>query len=420
MENERLQKLGQWAKQNLIGCIMPFWTSDAIIDHENGGFYGRVTLNMEIDNAEPRGLTLAGRMVYAFSTAYRTFGDKLYLERATYAYRDMISRFYDSKFGGAFTSVSAKGEVLSEEKPTYCEAFLLMGCAAYYYATGDKEALRIAKETFGLMETKVKLVPGCYRGNMTRSWEEADGMGFGSKKNAAAFSMPKDAVMFPHHLCQAYVQLYKATGDAAVGKALAEMVQYVSGTLYDAKYHCFKTIVAADGSRIGTRQSFGHDCEISYLLVTAARLTGSDALIAKAEKVCTDVLTHVLENDYDAWGSLINSGDLVTGDKEKSHIWWAQAESVTAMLCGYELTGDVRFLEACERQADYIEKYFVNREHGDWYSNIVVDETGWHIVDGMHGFDKLNGGKCPFHNSQMCFEVMERTARLTKKENGES
>ena len=66
--------------------------------------------------------------------------------------------------------------------------------------------------------------------------------------------------------------------------------------------------------------------------------------------------------------------------------------------------------------ADYIEKYFVDRIHGDWHNNVIVDETGLHIVDGMHGFDKLNGGKCPFHNSQMCFEVMERTARLLKKE----
>ena len=82
----------------------------------------------------------------------------------------------------------------------------------------------------------------------------------------------------------------------------------------------------------------------------------------------------------------------------------------------YELTGDTRFLSACETQADYIEKYFVDRIHGDWYNNVIVDETGLHIVDGMHGFDKLNGGKCPFHNSQMCFEVMERTARLLKKE----
>ena len=52
------------------------------------------------------------------------------------------------------------------------------------------------------------------------------------------------------------------------------------------------------------------------------------------------------------------------------------------------------------------------REHGDWYNNILVDQDGGRVVDGMHGFDKLNGGKCPFHNSQMCMEVMARCEKL--------
>ena len=57
-----------------------------------------------------------------------------------------------------------------------------MGCAAYYYATGDADALEVAYQTFRLMETKVKLRPGCYHNNMTRDWKPAPGMGFGSKK----------------------------------------------------------------------------------------------------------------------------------------------------------------------------------------------------------------------------------------------
>ena len=60
MQKERLQKLNGWARQNLTQYILPFWTSDFIIDHEYGGFYGRVSAAMEIDNTEPRGLTLAG------------------------------------------------------------------------------------------------------------------------------------------------------------------------------------------------------------------------------------------------------------------------------------------------------------------------------------------------------------------------
>ena len=415
MNENRLKKLHKWAETNATSCIFPFWTREYIMDQENGGFYSVVTLDMQRSNSEPRGLTLTGRMLYAFSSAYRVFGDEIYRQRAEYTFREFISRFYDREYGGAFTTVTEKGEVLTTDKPNYCEAFLIMGCAAYYHATGDQEALRIAMESFRIMETKAKFAPACYYGNMTRNFQPTEGFGFGRKGMESPF--PPDAIMFPHHLCQAYLQLYQATGDPEVGSALRDMVSFIANSLYDSQYHCFKTIISKDGSRIGTNQSFGHDCEISYLAVNAARLVGGKALQETIKAVVTDVLYHILGHNFSPYGSLYNGGDLVTGEKNpKSHVWWAQAESVSAMLCGYALTGDEQFLSACETQADFIEKYFVNWEHGDWYNNILVDETGGHIVDGMHGFDKLNPGKCPFHNSQMCFEVMERTAALLRQE----
>lgn len=412
MDNKRLERLGNWARDNAVHCIFPFWTSDYITDKENGGFYGRVTLDMQLDNTEPRSLVLAGRMTYAFSEAYRVFGDELYLRKAKYAFEDMVSRFYDAQFGGAFVSATASGEVLGDNKPNYCEAFFLMGCAAYYRASGDERGKRLAEETFELMEKHVRFAPGRYHANMSRDWKPAEGMGFGKGKGPA---FPEGAVMFPHHLCQAYVQLYRATGSGEVRSALKEMAELVADELYDPQYRNLKTIIGKNGERIGSHQSFGHDCEISYLAITVAKLTGDEALLARIKTIMTDVLENVLEHDFDPYGSLYNGGDLNSDERDPVHVWWAQAEAVTAMLQGYELTGDGRFLDACERQVDFIEKYFVNREHGDWYSNILADSEGGHIVDGMHGFDKLNGGKCPFHNSQMCFEVMERTQRLMKE-----
>lgn len=413
MNKARLEKLGNWARDNARNCIFPFWISDDIVDYRHGGFYGRVTLDMKADNSEPRGLTLAGRMLYAFSTAYKVFGDRIYLEKAEYTFRDLVKRFYDREYGGAFISVSAEGEVLDDSKPNYCEAFLIMGCAAYARACGDKEALDIANEAFDIMESKVKFAPGCYYGSMTRDWQKQEGMGFGRRKGPA---MPEGAVMFPHHLCQAYVQLFEATGSGRVKAALREMCEFIADRLYDQKLRNLKSIVSVDGERIGTHQSYGHDCEISYLALKAADIAGDQRLKARLEEIVSDILLNALENDFDTYGSLYNGCDLSTGQREPSHVWWAQAEAVTAMLCGYELTGDDRFLAACERQAGFIDKYFVNREHGDWYNNILVDENGGHVVDGMHGFDKLNGGKCPFHNSQMCFEVLERTKRMIARE----
>lgn len=408
MLDKRILWLRQWADEQARNCIFPFWTNEMLLDKENGGIVGRITQDMQIDNAEPRSLILTGRMLYAFSTAYEKLGIQVCRERAEYVFQDLVKRFYDEKFGGAFTTVTASGEVLNDNKPNYCEAFLIMGCAAYYSAVKDPQAQKIAMEAFELMQSKARYAPGCYHGNMTRQWEKAEGMGFGNRKGGSGF--PEGAVMFPHHLCQAYVVLYQATGNTVVAEALNELLAFAISPLHDSEYRCFKTITDASGKRIGTRQSFGHDCEIAYLGWKMADLVGTPEQVEQMRKICISVLEQVLENDFDEYGSLYNGGDLLSGEREVSRIWWTQAEAVTAMLCGYQLTGKAAFLDACEKQVMYIDRYFVDRAHGDWHNSIVVDDKGFRNVDGMHGFDKLNGGKCPFHNSQMCFEVMDRTS----------
>ena len=410
MYEERLEKLRAWAKDQLTSVILPWWCSDYIMDHEHGGFYGVVTIDMERNNSEPRGLTLTGRMLWVFSAAYRRLRGQIYADRAKYTFEELKSRFYDPEFGGAFTTVSETGEVLTTDKPNYCEAFFIMGLAEYYHAFGDEEALRMAMDAFRLMEEKARTAPGLYAGNMTRDWQKSEGFGFGRKGMRSP--VPDDAVMFAHHLFQAYLRLYQATGNADVLAALRGMAEVLIDRLYDPENRNFMTIITSDGKRIGTNQSFGHDCEISYLLLNVVRLFDDEVLIKRTEDILKELLYEVLEHDFDPYGALYNGGDLTSAERSPVHVWWAEAEGVSAMLCGYELTGDECFLTACEKQAAIIDKYFVNREHGDWYNNVRIDENGGEVVDGMHGFDKLNTGKCPFHNSQMCLETIARCEKL--------
>jgi mannobiose 2-epimerase len=58
--SDKLLDLRKRADQNARECIFPFWTSEYILDKENGGFYGKVTLDMEIVKDEPRSLVLTG------------------------------------------------------------------------------------------------------------------------------------------------------------------------------------------------------------------------------------------------------------------------------------------------------------------------------------------------------------------------
>ena len=79
-----------------------------------------------------------------------------------------MRHFYDKEYGLAFSTVSHKGEVIDDNKPTYSESFFIMAAASYYHATKDPEAYRVAMESFRVMEEKVKISPAVYRNGFTR------------------------------------------------------------------------------------------------------------------------------------------------------------------------------------------------------------------------------------------------------------
>ena len=141
--------------------------------------------------------------------------------------------------------------------------------------------------------------------------------------------------------------------------------------------------------RLGSSVSYGHDCELSYLLINIVNELKLDDIRERTYQVVSEVLRNVMNNAFDLNGCLYNSANLETGETGNVHVWWAASEAVSAMLCGYDITGEERFLTACEKQIAFIEKYFVNRETGDWYNNIYSDETGGHLSDGQHGMDKM-------------------------------
>lgn len=416
MNKERLEKLRTWAHLDLVGTILPWWCSEYIMDRENGGYYGVVTLDGKRNYSEPRNLTLLGRMLFVFSASYRRFKGRIYLDRADYAFEEMKRHFYDKKFEGAFVSVDAGGNVLSDTKPNYCEAFFIMGLAEYYHATGNKEALNMCWKAYELMEAHAKVAPGIYRATLHRDWTPKSG--FDNGRRNSSYSLPDDAIMYPHHLCQAYYRLYQATQDSGIARVLKELVEIMIHEMYDAEHHSFMTLVTKDMKRFGNSVSYGHDCELSYLLINIVDELGLDDIKERTYQVVSEVLENVVEHGFDLNGCLYNGVNLATGETGNVHVWWAVSEAVSAMLCGYDLTGKSKFLDACEKQIEFIEKYFVNRETGDWYNNIRSDETGGHLSDGQHGTDKLNPGKCPFHNGQMCLEVMRRVDKMleTNKE----
>jgi len=71
-------------------------------------------------------------------------------------------------------------------------------------------------------------------------------------------------------------------------------------------------------------------------------------------------------------------------------------------LNAWQISGQQHFYDAAERSWAFIEKYMIDRRHGEWYW--LVSRSGEPGAEK----DKVGPWKCPYHDSRACFEVMAR------------
>ena len=156
--------------------ILPFWMT-TMVDHEHGGFYGRMDGHMKLYAEADKGAILNARILWSFSAAYRVLSklarqdnlDKLYeperqerlsrLERlesykaaATRAKDYFIDHFIDHEYGGVYWSVDYMGRPKDTKKQFYAIGFAIYGLSEYYRATGDREALDYALQLYDSIE----------------------------------------------------------------------------------------------------------------------------------------------------------------------------------------------------------------------------------------------------------------------------
>jgi mannobiose 2-epimerase len=136
--------------------------------------------------------------------------------------------------------------------------------------------------------------------------------------------------------------------------------------------------------------SAGHDIECSWLMNEAADVLGID---------CTPTVLRLAEA---AKEGIHPDGSI--GEKT----WWEQAEAVVGFLNLWQITNDQSAMELALKTYSYIQDVLIDRTYGEWFWAVLPDGTPDRTQD------KAGFWKCPYHNSRMCFEIIERCAKRTK------
>ena len=395
--NEQVKQMRAEMQDVLENNILRFWL-DQMQDTENGGFYGRMDGHMQLHPEAEKGAILNARILWSFSAAYRVLGKQEYLDAATRAKKYIIEHFIDKEFGGVYWSLDCKGNPLDTKKQFYAIGFAIYGLSEYARATGDKEALDYAIQLFDCIEAHA--LDHEYNGYIeacTREWGEIADM----RLSELDANYPKSQNTHLH-IIEPYANLYRIWKDERLEKALRNIISIFTDKILNPETHHLDLFFDMDWTRgAGQLESYGHDIECSWLMHEAALVLGDKQVLAKAEPIVR-MVAQASEKGLRPDGSMIHEANLDTGHVDDDLHWWVQAENVVGWLNLYQYFGDEQALQRADACWQYIKQNLIDYEHGEWFWSRRKDGT-LNLDDDHAGF-----WKCPYHNSRMCLETIER------------
>ena len=422
---ETLIQLRTEMQDVLENNILPFWLNQ-MQDVENGGFYGRMDGHMQLHPEAEKGAILNARILWSFSAAYRVLGHLVYLEAAKMAYTYFVDHFIDSEYGGIYWSVDYMGQPLDTKKQFYAIGFAIYGLSEYARATGDREALDYALLLYDCIEEHAfDRENNGYMEACTREWGEIADM----RLSELDANYPKSQNTHLHIL-EAYTNLLRCLKDlhaqescdyvpvigsvlpigitipmetiVAVEVSLRNLIDIFTDKILNPKTHHLDLFFEMDWTRgAGHLESYGHDIECSWLLHEAALVLGDKKLLTKVEPII-QMIAEASAKGLKPDGAMIHEANLDTGHIDEDLHWWVQTENVVGGLNIYQHFGDEKALQRAVACWEYIKRNLIDYEHGEWFWSRYKDGTR-NLEDDHAGF-----WKCPYHNSRMCLEAIER------------
>ena len=383
-------------EKELIRNILPFW-SKKMIDTENGGFYGRIEGNGNVEHDADKGCVMNSRILWTFSAAYRILKDPEYLAVAKKSKEYLLNYFFDKKYGGVFWLIDYKGNLRDGKKQIYAQAFTIYALAEYYRVTGDKNTLDKAIELFKLIEKYSfdKKLDGYFEA-FSNEWGPIDDLRLSDKD-----ANEKKTMNTHLHILEAYTNLYRIWKDDRLKQKLSGLINVFTDKIVNSRTFNLNMFFDEEWNDKTDLVSFGHNIESSWLIYEAAQVLGDNTIIENVKEICLRI-AEVSKNGLMPDGSMIYEKFFKTGHIDTDRHWWVQAESVVGYLNAFTLSGREEFLEIALAAWKFISGNIVDRQNGEWYWS-VDEKLRPNIKDDKAGF-----WKCPYHNGRMCLEIIER------------
>ena len=378
-----------------LDAILDYWSKNTI-DLQNDGFIGQIDFNEKIISEAEKGSVLNARILWSFSASYQTTKNDDLKKTAKRAFEFLSEYFYDPEFGGLFWSINADRTPKDTKNQIYALAFAIYGLSEYYVISNDGKALALAINLYlRIQKHSYDPVNKGYLEAFTRDWQPIEDLRLSDKD-----ANEKKTMNTHLHIVEAYANLYKVWNDKALQKDIIELLQTIEKHFINTETGHLHLFFDENWVEKPDVISYGHDIEAAWLLLQCAEISEDKTLIAKYKKHAIQ-MADVSQEGLDTDGGLWYEFDPVKKKLVAEKHWWVQAESLIGFYNAYELTGKEKYLDIVLKNWEFIKKYILDQQNGEWFWGINKDYS---LIEK----DKAGFWKCPYHNSRACLELINR------------
>lgn len=381
-------------KAHLVNDIIPFWKR--LRDDEFGGYYGYLDYDLKLDKKAVKGCILNSRITWFFSNAYTLLKDVSLLEEARHGFAFLKEHCMDKDNGGIYWSMKYNGEPEDTTKHTYNQAFSIYALSSYYEASGDEEALDMAKELFRIIETRCTDEIG-YKEAFDKEFHEIENDKL--SENGVIAEKTMNTLL---HVFEAYTELYRVAKLPEVKERLEWIMDTFADKVYNPDLHRQEVFFDREMNSILDLHSYGHDIETAWLIDRGVEVLNETKYEEKMTPITKDLTAQIYKVAFDG-RSLANECE--KGVVNTHRIWWVQAETVVGFLNGFQKNPDKpEYLDAARAEWNFIREYVIDKRKGsEWFWEVDPDGKPY------EGRPIVEPWKCPYHNGRMCFEVIKRS-----------
>ena len=293
-----------------------------------------------------------------------------------------------------FFTVTEEGLEIQKRRYYFSETFAAIGCAEYYRATKNEKVLEDAEKFFAVAYE-------CFKGiRKTQPKVNTENV-----KNKAL-----SPVMIMLSTARTMSSVTNNEKYSDIAKECVDEILHGGFLKNTALLECVGTDGSFVDSPSGRVVNPGHSMEAAWFLMAEGIVTNDDEIIKTAKNII-DVTWKLGWDEKN--GGLIAFTDVYNQPpvalEWDMKLWWPQCETIIALSMAYMLFKEPEYKNKLDMVLAYCDKYFVDKDFGEWYGYLHYDNT---VSTSLKG----NIFKGPFHvpRMYMIMQIMEDYGNIDK------